>query len=87
MKPWEKCRDEFIMDGGPLTPDYQEGLKDGFNAATEYWQKHIEQLVEALIKMDRHIAHNLHKMEGVTELHIMIRETFEAYRKATQEEL
>lgn len=54
MKPWEKYRDRTgygarileykSKDGPPNNPGYIIG----FNAATEYWQGHINGLVESL---------------------------------------
>jgi len=52
MNPWEKHRDERSFqlkkhDEG-LDVASQEMFTEGFNIATEYWQKRIESIIEAL---------------------------------------
>lgn len=56
MKPWEKYRDNLAKSIESQYQSEERGIsalawaihKQGFNAATEYWQKKIEPLVEAL---------------------------------------
>ena len=102
MKPWEKYLRETrqeLMDAlmresqnAVHTAVIGNGYSIGFNDATEYWQGHIEKLVEALerakasiesyqpIRNDGPISHIVY--DGRDE----IDDAVEDYRKATEEE-
>ena len=53
MRKWEKYRDKKAHEHGLGSPDscHRVDFSFGFNAATEYWQKKIETLVEALTEI------------------------------------